>query len=65
MPSTPPPSGPLLSVRAALIFALSVVCAAAAAGLSYLATGSAPDAGIYAGGTFAGAVVFFNKIIDS
>lgn len=65
MPSPTPPPGPLLSVRAALIFFLSVVCAAAAGGLSYLATRSAPDSGIYAGGAFAGAVVFFNKIIDS
>lgn len=54
---------PLLTVRAALIFFLAAATGAAAGGLTFLGLRSLPHAALVGSGAFAGAVVFFNKII--
>ncbi|MGV9255009.1 hypothetical protein [Streptomyces sp. NPDC003697] len=54
----------LLSLRAALIFALSLLAAAVAGGLTYLRTHRVPDAIIAAGVTAGGAVTLFSTIIE-
>jgi hypothetical protein len=64
MPPSQPP-GPLFTVRTALILFLALTTGAGAALLSYLADKSAPTSGLVGGGAFAGAVIFFNAIIDS
>lgn len=56
MADTPGGSGPLLTVRAALIFLLALTVGATAAVLTYLADHSAPGA-VLAGGSAAGAAV--------
>ncbi|GAA1942577.1 hypothetical protein [Kitasatospora viridis] len=58
------PARPLLGQRAAVILLLGVLCAAAAGILTVLA-GAAPATGfLTAGAAFAGAVVFFQAIIE-
>jgi hypothetical protein len=54
---------PLLTVRAALIFGLSLIVGAAAAVLTYWATESAAQAILGAGATTAGAIGLLDQII--
>lgn len=54
----------LISTRAALILALSLIVAIGAATLTYLSEPSAPAAALAASGAWAAAVVFFNAIVD-
>ena len=64
MPPSPPPPGPLFSVRTALILLLACVTAAIAGVLTYVNSKSAPEAGLVGGSALGAAVIFFNKIID-
>jgi hypothetical protein len=58
-------SGPaLMSVRTALILMLSVLAAAVAGTLSYVAHVSAAGAALYALTAAGASVVFFNKLIE-
>ncbi|MFF4098708.1 hypothetical protein [Streptomyces sp. NPDC001903] len=54
----------LLSLRAALIFVLSLIAAAVAGGLTYLSTHRVPDALIAAGVAAGGALALFSTIIE-
>jgi hypothetical protein len=57
------PPGPLLTVRAALIFLIALAAGAAAATLTYLAGHSVPAAALAGGSTAGGATLLFNTII--
>ena len=54
---------PLLTLRAAFILVTAVVVAAAAGVLTYLMTGSAPEATLAAGPAIAAAIVLLNGIV--
>ncbi|MGW2703853.1 hypothetical protein [Streptomyces sp. NPDC001340] len=62
MPQNNPPT--LLTLRSALVLALSLLVAVAAAGLTYWSTRSLPQALIAAGIAAGGALVLFNTIIE-
>ncbi|GLW56811.1 hypothetical protein [Kitasatospora phosalacinea] len=55
---------PLLNQRAAMIFLLGALCAAGAGILTVVAGAALATGALTAGGTFAGAVVFFHSIIE-
>ncbi|TKA06372.1 hypothetical protein [Actinacidiphila oryziradicis] len=55
---------PLLPQRSALILLCGVLIAATAGVLTWLPGAAAAPAFLTAGGSFAGAVIFLNKIID-
>lgn len=57
------PPGPLLTVRAALIFLIALAAGAATATLTYLAGHSAPAAALAGGSAAGGAILLFNSII--
>jgi hypothetical protein len=61
--NTPGGSGPLLTVRAALIFLLALTVGTAAAVLAYLATRSAPGAALTGGSAAGGAILLFNSVV--
>ncbi|MFF4741583.1 hypothetical protein [Streptomyces sp. NPDC001268] len=61
---TGPHNQALLSLRAALIFMLSLFAAAVAGGLTYLSTHRVPDALIVAGVAAGGALALFGTIIE-
>ncbi|WP_435972044.1 hypothetical protein [Streptomyces sp. Qhu_M48] len=61
---TGPSNRALLSLRAALVFVLSLLVAAVAGGLTYLSTHRVPDALIAAGVAAGGAVALFGTIIE-
>jgi hypothetical protein len=56
---------PLLSVRAALIMVCALVVGATAAVLTYFGTKQPTNALLTGGASFAGAVIWFDKIIAS
>jgi hypothetical protein len=58
------PGGPLLGQRAAIILLLGVLTALGAGVLTVLAGGATASAVLAGGAAFAGAVLFFNTIIN-
>ena len=59
----PSSSGPLLTVRAALILLLALVVGVLAGGLSYLTDHSVPHAVLWGGGAAGGALLLFHTVI--
>jgi len=57
------PSGPLFTVRAALVLLLAIVVGLIAGILAYLANRSVPAAVLVGGGATGGAVLLFNTLI--
>jgi hypothetical protein len=57
------PTGPLLTVRAAVIFLLALLVGTIAAVLAFLAYHSAPGAVLTGGGAAGGAILLFNTLI--
>lgn len=64
-PHSPAPGdeGPLLGLRSAIVLMLGVLVATGAGVLTYLAQRDAATAALAGGAAFAGAVLFFHKII--
>ncbi|MYS95592.1 MULTISPECIES: hypothetical protein [Streptomyces] len=65
-PHNPAPGneGPLLGLRSAIVLMLGVLVATGAGVLTYLVQQDAATAVLAGGAAFAGAVLFFHKIID-
>lgn len=60
---TQPPTGPLLSTRAALVFLLAVLSGLAAASLTVLSGGSLPTAVLAGGAATGGGLALFHSLI--
>jgi len=63
MSTTPPGSGPLLTVRVALVLLMASVVGLVAGGLSYLAEHDVPAAVLVGGGAAGGAVLLFHILL--
>lgn len=60
-----PPSGPLLSVRTAVVLLLAVVAGVLAGVLGYLSERNLPSAVLVGGGAAAGALLLFHTLLGS
>lgn len=59
----PPGSGPLLTVRAALVLLMASVVGLVVGGLSYLADHNVPDAVLVGGTAVGGALLLFHTLL--
>jgi hypothetical protein len=60
----PPPPGPLLTTRAALIWLTAIVVGLVAGTLGYLANHDIPTAILIGGGATGNAIVLFHTVLD-